>query len=105
MYHCKANLEGKRVVKNILNQFFGSNLWVYIFLKMRGYQENSALKQKIQASLYTLDRDFKKIPFTIYTYVSAKILQNGAKFRYAIAGFKNYRNLNNFKEVLDSPES
>ena len=60
---------------------------------------------RIEASLYALDWNFKKTPFTIYTYVSAKILQNGAKFRYAIAGFKNYRNLNNFKEVLDSPES
>ena len=31
-------------------------------------------------SLYTLHRDFKIIPFTLYTYVLAKILQNGAKF-------------------------
>ena len=56
-------------------------------------------------TLYTLDGDFKKIPFTLYTYVSAKILQNGGKFRYAKAGFKNYRNLNNFREALVSPES
>ena len=41
---------------------------------------------------------FKKIPFTLYTYVLvAKILQNGAKSRYIKAGFKNYRNLNNFR--------
>ena len=105
MYHYEANLEGKTVVKNILNQFFSSNMLVYIFLKMRGYQENSALKQKIQASRYTLDSDFKKIPFTIYTYVSAKILQNGAKFRYAKAGFKNYRNLNNFRQAVESSKS
>ena len=31
-------------------------------------------------SLYTLYWDFKIIPFTLYTYVLAKILQNGAKF-------------------------
>ena len=56
-------------------------------------------------TLFFLDGDFKKIPFTLYTYVSAKILQNGGKFRYAKAGFKNYRNLNNFREVVESPES
>ena len=31
-------------------------------------------------SLYTLYWDFKIIPFTLYTYVLAKILQNGPKF-------------------------
>ena len=47
-------------------------------------------------SLYTLDWGFKKIPLTLYTYVLvAKILQNGAKS--IKAGFKNYRNLNNFR--------
>ena len=36
---------------------------------------------------------FKKIQFTVklYTYVVANILQNGAKLRYAKAGWKNYR--------------
>ena len=48
---------------------------------------------------------FKKIPFTLYPYVLAKILQNGAKFRYAKAGFKNYRNLNNFRQAVESPKS
>ena len=60
---------------------------------------------KTEASLYTLDWVFKKIPFTLYTYVSvAKILQNGAKSRYAEASFKNYRNLN-FGQAVESPES
>ena len=86
------------MVKNTVNQFFGSNLWVQMFLKMREYQKKKGvLKQKIEASLYTLDWGFKKIPFTVYTYVLAKILQNGAKFRYAKAGLENYRNLNNFR--------
>ena len=31
-------------------------------------------------SLYTLYWDFKIIQFTLYTYVLAKILQNGDKF-------------------------
>ena len=44
----------------------------------------------MEASLYTLDWGFKKIPFTLDTYVLVvKILQNGAKFRYTKAGFKN----------------
>ena len=73
-----------------MNQsIFGSNLWDQIFLKMKEHQKKGALKQKIEASLYTLDWGFKKIPFTLYTYVLAKILQNGAKFRYTKAGFKN----------------
>ena len=104
MHHCEANLEGQEWQKNTVNQFFGSNLWVQIFLKMREYQKKGALKQKIEASLYTLDWGFKKIPFTLYTYVSAKILQNGAKFRYAKTGFKNYMNLN-FTQAVESPES
>ena len=46
---------------------------------------------------------FKKIPFTFDTYVLvAKILQNGAKFRYTKAGLKNYRNLNNFRKTVES---
>ena len=52
-----------------------------------------------------MDWGFKKIPFTLCTYVLAKILQNGAKFRYAKAGFKNYRNLNNFRQAVESPKS
>ena len=94
-----------RVVKNTVNQFFGSKLWVQTFLKMREYQKKGALKQKVEASLYTLNWGFKKIPFTLYTYVLAKILQNGAKFRYTKAGFKNYRNLSNFRQALESPKS
>ena len=34
----------------------------------------------MEASLHTLYWGFKKIQFTLYTYVLAKILQNGAKF-------------------------
>ena len=49
-----------------------------------GFQENS---------MYTLH------------YVLAKILQNGAKFKYSKTGFKNYRNLNNFRQAVESPKS
>ena len=72
---------------------------------MRKCQKKRALKKKIEASLYTLDLGFKKIPFTLYTYVLAKTLQNGARFSYAKAGLKNYRNLNNFRQPVESPRS
>ena len=42
--------------------------------------------------------------FTLYTYVVANILQNGARFRYSKAGLKNYRNLN-FRQAVESPKS
>ena len=53
------------------------------------HQKKGALKQKIEASLYTLDCGFKKIQLTPDTYVLvAKILQNGTKFRYTKAGIR-----------------
>ena len=69
------------------------------------HQKKGALKQKIGASLYPLDWGFKKIPCTLYTYVLATILQNGAKFRYIKTGFKNDRNLNNFRQAVGSQKS
>ena len=49
----------------------------------------------------------KKIPFTFYTYVLAKILQNGAKFIQKLTpGFKNHMtNLENIRQALESPKS
>ena len=53
-----------------------------------------------------MDCGFKKIPFTLYTYVLvAKILQNGANSTYTKAGFKIYRNLDNFRQAVESPKS
>ena len=49
-------------------------------LKRRERLNKGVLKKRIEASLYTLYWYFKIIPFTLYTYVLAKILQNGAKF-------------------------
>ena len=55
---------------------------------------------------FGLDLGFKKIPFTLYTYLLVtKILHSGAKSRYTKAGFKNYRNLNKFKQAVESPKS
>ena len=50
---------------------------------------------------------FKKIPFTLYTYVLTKILQNDAKFIQKLTpDFKNHmRNLENMSQALESPKS
>ena len=50
---------------------------------------------------------FKKIPFTLYTYVSTKTLQNDAKFIQKLTpGFKNHMsNLDSFREALESLKS
>ena len=50
---------------------------VEIPLKKRKHQKKGALKQNVETSLYTLYWGFEKIPFTLYTYVLDKILQNG----------------------------
>ena len=51
--------------------------------------------------------DFKIIPFTLCTYVLAKILQNGAKFLHKTnSWFKNrMRNLVNYRQAVESHES
>ena len=49
---------------------------------------------------------FQENSITLYTFVLVpKILQNGAKSRYTKAGFKNYRNLNNFRQAVESLKS
>ena len=71
---------------------------------MKEHEKNCVLKYKIETSLYTLYSGFKKIPFTLYIYVLAKILQDGAKFIEKLTpGFKNQmRNLNNFRQAVES---
>ena len=71
---------------------------------MREHQKNYVFKYNIEASLYTLYSGFKKIPFTLYTYVLVKILQDGAKFIEKLTpAFKNkMRNLNNFRQAVES---
>ena len=56
---------------------------------MREYQKKGALNLKIEPSLYNLVSRKFNLLFTLYTYVVANILQNGAKFRYSKAGLKN----------------
>ena len=65
------------------------------------------LTWQIEASLYTLYWGFKKIPFTLYNYAFAKILQKGPKFMQKLTpGFKNHmRNLENFRQPLKIPKS
>ena len=86
------------MVNNIVYQFFVSNL---------EHQKIGTLKQKIEASPYTLYWSFKKIPFTLYTYVLSKILQNGAKFIQKLTtGFKNHmKNLDNFSKAMQNLKS
>ena len=61
---------------------------------------------RLLCTLY-IGQGFKKIPFTLCTYVLAKILQNGAKFIQKLtSGFKNHmRNLYNFRQAVESPKS
>ena len=96
-----------RVVNNTFDQFVGCKLGFEIFLEKRESQKKGALKQKIEASLYTLCWGFKKIAFTLYTYILAKILQNGANFIQKLSPcFKNsMRNLDNFRQAVKSPKS
>ena len=58
-------------------------------------------------SLHTLCWNFKVIPFTVYNYISARILQNDAKFKQKpTPGLKNYmRNLDNFRQAVESPKT
>ena len=62
------------------------------------------MKYKIGASLYTLYWGFKKIAFTFYTYVLAKISQNGAKsIQKLTPGFKNHMwNLDKFRQAVEN---
>ena len=73
-----------------------------IFLKNRENQKKGALKQ-IETPLYILFWGFKKIQYTLYTYVLAKILQNGAKFIQKLTpAFKNHiKNLENFRQAVE----
>ena len=72
-----------------------------------GTLEEIVLKWKIEVSLYTLYWHFKKSPFTLYTCVLAKALQNGANYIQKLTpGFTNHmRNLNYFRQVVESQKS
>ena len=71
-------------------QFVSSNLEVEICSEKRKHYKKGVLKYKIEAYLYTFYWDFKIIPLALYTYVLAKILQNGANFiQKTTPGLKN----------------
>ena len=66
--------------------------WELRYFWKRGNIKKGCIKWKIEAPLYTLFWAFKKIPFTLYTFVLAKILQNGVKFIQKLtSGFKNHK--------------
>ena len=91
-------------LNNTVYHFVGFNLGVEILLKEREHQKKGALKKKIEASLYTLYWGFKKIPFELYTYVLTKILQHGGKFLQKLMVSKITRNLDNFRQAVESPK-
>ena len=95
------------MVNNTVYYFVGSSLRVEIFLKKREQKEKGALKKNIEAPPYIFYWGLKKIPFTTYDYVQAKILQNGAKFLQKLtSGFKTHlRNLDKFRQAVESPKS
>ena len=96
-----------KVGKQHFYRFLGSNQGIEILLNNREHQKIGALKWKTEGSMYTLYWRFSNIPFELYTYVLAKILQNGATFIQKLTpGFKNYvRNLENFRQAVKSPKS
>ena len=47
---------------------------------------------------------FQENSIYTYTYVLAEILQNGEKFRYIKAGFKNYRIFEQLKTSIGKPK-
>ena len=81
--------------------------WELRYFWKRGNIKKGCIKWKIEAPLYTLFWAFKKIPFTLYTFVLAKILQNGVKFIQKLTPrFKNHmRNLDNFREAAGNQKS
>ena len=94
------------MVNKTVYQFVGSKLEAEMFLKKKEHQKKGVLKQKIEVFLYTFYWGFKKIPFTFYIYVLAKILQTGVKFIQKLTpGFKNHNDLNNFRKAVEIPKS
>ena len=69
----------KEIWKDVSNNLFVLTWGLRYFWKRENIIKR--LKLKIEACLCNLHLGFKKIQFTFYTYVLAKILQNGAKFR------------------------
>ena len=66
----------------------------------REHQKKGSLKKKIEDSMYTL-----KIPFTLYTCVFAKVLQNGAKFiQKADSWFQKSQEFEQIQTRVESPK-
>ena len=89
------------------HQFVGSNLGVEIFLKNGEHQNKAALKYRRLRLLYTLCVGVSRKFHIHYTYVLAKILQNGANFIQKLTpGFKRYMtNLDNLRQAVESTKS
>ena len=78
---------------------------------MRYFSKRGNIRKRVRwnrrlsllCTLY-IARGFKKIPFTLYTYVFARKLRNGTNFIQKLTpGFKNHmRNLVNFRQAVES---
>ena len=97
------------MVNNTVYQFIGSNLGFEIFLKKREHHKKGCIEIEDGGfSVYTLCIGVsRKFHLNFYSYVLAKILKNGAKFIEKLTpGFKDrMRNLDNFREAVESPKS
>ena len=103
MYHWGWSWRA-RLVNNTVYQFVFSNLGAEIFSKKIEHRCVEIEEWGFSVHFYW---GLKKIQFTLYTYVSAKILQNGAKFIQKLTpGFKTHmRNFDNFRQSRESPKS
>ena len=92
------------MVNNTVYQFLGSNLAV---VEKEGTSEKRFIETEDWGFSVHFVLGFKKILFKLYTYVLAKILQNGARFIQRLTlGFKNQmRNLENFRQAVESRKS
>ena len=100
----ETNLEGQGWY--YVFHFVVSNLGAEIFLKKRQYQKRVHKMEDWGTSVHFV-LGFQEIPFTLYTFVLAKILQNGVKFIQKLTPrFKNHmRNLGNFREAAGNQKS
>ena len=74
-------------------------------LENEGISEKECVEIEYWGFLYSLVSRKFNLLFTLCTYVVANILQNGAKISYSKADLKKYRNLNNFRQAVESPKS
>ena len=102
-----------RMINNTDYHFVGSNLRVDIWDWECWSWKRGNIRKRVRWNikfrhLSTLCTGVsRKFRLRLYTYVLAKVSQNGATFIQKLPpGFKNYmRNLNNFRQAVENPKS